>query len=94
MRLTLRRMAAAGISGSLLAEQTDTVLENLLFAEAGKKSGHRRHADPDWATIHRELKRKHVTLTIVWDEYIAVIRTAIGIPGSASFIVAGKPGYR
>ena len=71
VRLTLRRMAAAGVSGSLLAEQTDTVLEKLLFAEAGKKSGHRRHADPDWATIHRELKRKHVTLTIVWDEYIA-----------------------
>ena len=37
----------------------------------GKKTGHRRCADPDWAAIHQELKRKHVTLTIVWDEYIA-----------------------
>ena len=26
---------------------------------------------PDWAAIHRELKRKHVTLSILWDEYIA-----------------------
>ena len=25
---------------------------------------------PDWAAIHRELKRKHVTLQILWDEYI------------------------
>ena len=24
-----------------------------------------------WPTVHRELKRKHVTLVIVWDEYIA-----------------------
>src|SRR5207237_956228 len=30
----------------------------------------RRHGEPDWAAIHRELKRKHVTLSILWDEYI------------------------
>ena len=23
------------------------------------------------ATVHREMKRKHVTLTILWDEYVA-----------------------
>jgi hypothetical protein len=45
-------------------------LEAALFAEAGKKIGHRRHAEPDGAVIHQEPKRKHVTLTIVWDEYI------------------------
>ena len=33
--------------------------------------GHRLHAEPDWPAIHRELKRKHVTLQIVWDGYIA-----------------------
>ena len=27
-------------------------------------------AEPDWAVLHRELKRKHVTLSILWDEYI------------------------
>jgi hypothetical protein len=26
--------------------------------------GHRRRAEPDWAVIHYELKRKHVTLAI------------------------------
>ena len=26
--------------------------------------------EPDWAVLHRELKRKHVTLSILWDEYI------------------------
>jgi transposase len=36
----------------------------------GTKQGHRRQVEPDWAAIHRELKRKHVTLQILWDEYI------------------------
>ncbi len=30
-----------------------------------------RRAAPDWVAVHRELKRKHVTLQILWDEYIA-----------------------
>jgi transposase len=49
---------------------TDSALETALFAAAGTKQGHRRHVEPDWAEIHRELKRKHVTLTMLWDEYI------------------------
>ncbi len=24
----------------------------------------------DWAALNRELKRKHVTLQVLWDEYI------------------------
>ena len=71
VRLTLRRVTAAGIATGIAAEQTDAALETVLFTGAGKKTGHRRCADPDWAAIHQELKRKHVTLTIVWDEYIA-----------------------
>ncbi|MGY4281699.1 transposase [Bradyrhizobium sp. LM2.7] len=56
---------------------TDTVLEARLFASAGAGSGtrrgHRRQAEPDWAAVqcNRELKRKHVTLSILWEEYIA-----------------------
>jgi len=49
---------------------TDPVLEGQLFTGAGKKQGHRRRAEPDWAEVHRELKPKHVTLQILWDEYI------------------------
>jgi hypothetical protein len=49
---------------------TDTALEAVLFAAVGTKQGHRRHVEPDWAEIHRELKRKHVTLAMLWDEYI------------------------
>ena len=70
VRLTLKRLAAAGLSWPLPADMTDPVLEGQLFTAAGKKQGHRRRTEPDWAAVHRELKRKHVTLQILWDEYI------------------------
>jgi hypothetical protein len=70
VRLTLKRLATAGLSWPLPAEMTDSALETALFAAAGTKQGHRRHVEPDWAEVHRELKRKHVTLTMLWDEYI------------------------
>jgi transposase len=49
----------------------DDALEAALYANRRSKRGHRRVEEPDWANVHRELKRKHVTLTILWDEYIA-----------------------
>ncbi len=71
VRLTLQRLAAAGLDWPLPAEITDAALEAQLFTTVGTKQGHRRHAEPDWAAIHHELKRKHVTLAMLWDEYIA-----------------------
>ena len=70
VRLTLQRLASAGLSWPLPAEMTDAALEAALFAAVGTKQGHRRHLEPDWVEIHRELKRKHVTLAMLWDEYI------------------------
>src|SRR5947208_1005893 len=70
VRLTLKRLTAAGLGWPLPAETTDAVLEAQLFTAVGTKQGHRRRAEPNWAAIHRELKRKHVTLQILWDEYI------------------------
>jgi transposase len=70
VRLTLQRVAAAGLGWPLPAEVTDAMLEARLFGAVGTKQGHRRQTEPDWAQIHRELKRKHVTLSILWDEYI------------------------
>lgn len=71
VRLTLERFAKTGLLWPLPDEVTDSRLEAELFKGAGSKQGYRRHAEPDWPTIHRELKRKHVTLSIVWEEYIA-----------------------
>ena len=71
VRLTLQRLATAGLlDWPLPPELTDAALEARLFSAAGSKQGHRRHSEPDWAEVHRELKRKHVTLQILWDEYI------------------------
>ena len=70
VRVTLKRFQTAGLSWPLPEELTDAALEAKLFADAGTKQGHRRQVEPDWTAIHRELKRKHVTLSILWDEYI------------------------
>jgi hypothetical protein len=70
VRLTLKRLANAGFSWPLSVILADGALEAALFAAVGTKQGHRRRAEPDWAVIHHELKRKHVTLAILWDEYI------------------------
>lgn len=75
VRLTIHRFEAAGLSWPLSDDITDTELEARLFASAGAglgtRRGHRRQAEPDWAAVHRELRRKHVTLAILWEEYIA-----------------------
>jgi len=44
---------------------SDTELEAALYGNRGSKRGHRGHAEPDWLLVHRELRRKHVTLLIV-----------------------------
>ena len=71
VRETLKRLAMAGLAWPLPEGLSDTELEAKLYAFRGSKRGHRLHAEPDWQAVHRELKRKHVTLQIVWDEYIA-----------------------
>lgn len=71
VRETLKRFAASGLTWPLGEDVTDTVLEAQMYRNAGKKQGHRQRIEPDWAWIHRELKRKHVTLSILWDESIA-----------------------
>jgi transposase len=35
-----------------------------------RSRGTARQVEPDWPTIQRELKRKHVTLSLLWHEYI------------------------
>ena len=72
VRETLRRAAVAGLSWPLGGDVSDAVLEAAVYRGAGTKIGYRRAPEPDWAQVHRELKRKHVTLQILWDEYIGL----------------------
>ena len=70
VRKTLDRFHAAGLSWPLPGALTDAALEAKLFADAGTKLGHRRQVEPDWTSVQRDLKRKHVTLALLWHEYI------------------------
>ena len=67
----LRRFEASGLVWPLPLELTDAELEERLYGVAAGRQGHRRRAEPDWAALNRELKKKHVTLRILWDEYVA-----------------------
>ena len=79
VRETLKRTETAGLSWPLPEDMSDGALEAALYASRRSKRGHRRVAEPDWASVHRELKRKHVTLLILWDEYI------VANPGGYSY---------
>ena len=61
VRETLKRADGAGLAWPLPEDMTDGALEAALYASRRSKRGHRRIAEPDWADVHRELKRKHVT---------------------------------
>jgi transposase len=62
------RVEAAKLTWPLPPEcDDDAVLERLLFPNEGKPS--RQRPEPDWGVVHAELKRKHVTLMLLWQEY-------------------------
>lgn len=62
------RMAVAGLSWPLPPElDDDLALERLLFPQEGHPKAQR--PEPDWAEVHRELRRKHVTRMLLWREY-------------------------
>src|SRR5882757_1190125 len=65
------RAVAAGLTWPLPEGLTDTALEALLFVRGGPAAGARRKPEPDWAGLHRELRRPGVTLMLLWQEYRA-----------------------
>ncbi len=72
LREMFRRFGRSGLTWPLPLDLSDTDLEARLYGPAGTKQGHRRRAEPDWAAVSRELKRKHVSLQVLWGEYIEV----------------------
>ena len=66
----LQRARAAGVSWPLLDDLSDEVLEARLFpASTTLAEIKARRPQPDWPTIHRELRRPGVTLALVWEEH-------------------------
>lgn len=71
VRDTLKRFARSGLAWPVPATMTEADLEGRLYGVPGVKPGRRKQPEPDWSVVARELKRKHVTLQILWEEYIA-----------------------
>jgi transposase len=68
----VQRARAAGLSWPLPGGLDATALEQRLFPPPAAR-GTLRHLAPDWAQVHRELKRKGVTLLLLWQEYKATM---------------------
>jgi len=64
------RAKAIGITWPIAPEIDDAELERRLFVPAGFHDGKAR-SEPDWPKVHEELKRRAVTLTILWEEHRA-----------------------
>lgn len=65
----LRRAKDAGLNWPLSQDLDDAALEAMLFQGDPNRGAER--PEPNWQEIHRERKRKGVTLLLLWQEYIA-----------------------
>jgi transposase len=66
----VRRAQVAGLSWPLPAGLDAATLEQRLFPSSATPAPTTRLV-PDWVTVHHELKRKGVTLFLLWQEYKA-----------------------
>ncbi len=66
----VRRAAVADLSWPLLDGIDDAELERRLFPPPAAASSAAR-SEPEWSHVHTELKRRSVTLALLWQEYRA-----------------------
>src|SRR5580700_3639696 len=64
------RAKVTGITWPIPPEISDAELERRLFTPAGFHEGSTKRL-PDWTKVHEELKRRGVTLMILWEEHRA-----------------------
>ncbi len=66
----LRRSKEAGIGWPLPEELSESELEQRLFTEPRRLAGNERpRVVPDWAQVHQQMRRRGVTLMLLWQEY-------------------------
>ena len=71
----VRLASAVGLTWPIPDTLDDAGLEKLLYRQAVARE--LTFAEPDYAVVHQELKKKGVTLTLLWEEY----RQAVGDRG-------------
>ena len=64
----MARVRRAGLGWPLPEGLDDIQLEALLFPPPSSVAAEQRPM-PDWAAVHRELRRPNVTLSLLWEEY-------------------------
>ena len=64
----MARARRAGLGWPLPDGIDDIQLEALLFPPPSSVAAEQRPM-PDWAVVHRELRRPNVTLSLLWEEY-------------------------
>ena len=70
----LKLAADAGLNWPLPADLDDGALERRLYSQPSARA--LAFVEPDYALVHQELKRKGVTLTLLWEEYRATVGIA------------------
>ncbi|MDP2182173.1 MAG: IS21 family transposase, partial [Actinomycetota bacterium] len=65
---TVARFQATGLTWPLPPEIGEGELEARLYRRAGDPKANPAWV-PDWARVQKELRRKHVTLRLLWEEY-------------------------
>ena len=71
LREYLGRARRAGLSWPLPDDLSDSDLEQFLFPRTPRAEDV-SPAQPDWASVHGELRHKGVTLALLWEEYRGV----------------------
>ena len=89
----LNRSKKAGLRWPLPEDMDDNLLEKLLYPRSTKKVPSKPL--PDWNYVHKELKKKSVTLFLLWQEYKETypegFDTKSIAPKSSAWSVASAP---
>ena len=87
----LRRTAVIGITWPIPPEVDDAELERRLFTARGFYAAPTR-ALPDWNHVHTELRRRGVTLLLLWEEYRAEHPEGYGYSRFCSLYIGWRRG--
>lgn len=66
----LSRLDAAGLHWPFPPDLSEEALDARLFSGSEFRGRDRSRPVPDWAAIHKELRRKGVTKQLLWEEYL------------------------
>jgi len=87
----VRRAAVIGITWPIAPEIDDAELERRLFVPQGFYPSPARPM-PDWNHVHAELRRRGVTLVLLWEEYRAVHPDGYGYSRFCDHYIAWRRG--